>query len=131
MPRANNTKRVLVLIVAAVVGLIVLGGLVTLAILSPQLSKLLTFYLDEYPVFILQLLGLTLAGLLAVYISQIIRNQDWFDKYGAALEMGKVQARIGKSNEKAGDSTAVAIQYTGTTLFIALVVLSFFLMHGS
>lgn len=86
-------------------------------------------FASESAQFGLQALILTLFALLVVWVSQAIRNVEWFDRRGAAREMGKVQKRAGTETERPGDAVALAIQYGSTTLFIAIVVLAYFLIH--
>ena len=76
-----------------------------------------------------QVLMILAVALMAVYISQLIRSFKWFDRRGAAREMEIVQGRIGTSKEKANDAPAVAFQYLATTILIAVVLLSFFLVQ--
>lgn len=70
-----------------------------------------------------------LIALVIMYGSQIVRNREWFDKNGAAREMGDIRARQGTDKERQGDPVAIAIQYAASTFLLAIILLSFFLMH--
>ena len=86
-------------------------------------------YIWQLPVFTLQAAGIMSVALLLMYLSQWVRRWHWFDRDGAAVEMGKVRKRVGdQGKELASDAMAVAIQYTGNTIFLAAIVHSFFLM---
>lgn len=91
-------------------------------------AEILTF-LRETIIFSFELFVITAIGLVIVWLSQRVRNTDMYDSNGAAQELDKVRNRIGKSNEKDGDSLAVGIQYASTTIFLAVVIAAKFLMH--
>ena len=69
-------------------------------------------------------------ALTIVYLSQRVRNSDWFDRNGAAQEMGTIRDRVGTEDEAEGDNIACGLQYLGTTLFVAIVALSFFIVQS-
>ena len=108
---------------------IVAAGLLALSVLGSKWSEVVAFYTVEGPAFAIMSLGVVTIALLIVFISQWVRNRPWFDRYGAAVEMGTVQRRIGTNREKPNDAIAVGIQYSGTSLLIATIVLGFFLIH--
>jgi len=111
-----------------VIALAFLGGMIFGGVRGGGHITLVQFA-SESAQFGLQALILTLFALLVVWVSQAIRNIEWFDRRGAAREMVKVQKRAGTETEQPGDAVALAVQYGSTTLFIAIVVLAYFLIH--
>lgn len=86
-------------------------------------------FIKELAHFSVRILLLSALSLLIVYLTQLIRNTEFFDKNGAAIELGTIRTRIGTDQEAEGDSIAVAIQYAATTILMAAIISSFFLMH--
>ena len=70
-------------------------------------------------------------ALALVWGTQAVRALPWFDMNGAGEELAAVRKRVGvDGEEKESDGLACAIQYFGTTILIAIVLLAFFLMHA-
>ena len=110
-----------------VVGLIVLGFVAWVA-LDNGAMKIWSFFVDLC-IFMVQALMITACALSLQWCSQVVRSNAIFDINGAGIEMKKVQDRMGQDNEKENDGIACSIKYTGWTLFSAIVLLAFFLMH--
>ena len=94
------------------------------------MAELQQFYGADFWVFAAKLFGLLVLGLMAVYFMQFYRNKEWFDRNGAATEMRSIRERHGTEEEWQGDAQAIAIQYGAVTLFLAIVILSFFIAHS-
>ena len=92
-------------------------------------GSLISFF-AKLPIFTVQIIGILAVALLAVFISQAVRNLPRFDVNGAANQMAKCRLRMGTDLEKPGDPIACGLQYFGTTILLAIVLLSFFLIHG-
>ena len=117
----------------ALIGVIVLaflGGMIWGGVRNGGEVTIIQFA-EESALFGLQAMILTLFALAVVYVSQLIRSMEWFDKRGASREMKKVQDRAGTEHEKPGDSIALGIQVAGTTLLIGMVLLAYFLIHDT
>ena len=73
-------------------------------------------------------------ALALVWGTQAVRALPWFDMNGAGEEMALIRKRVGMSadtdTEMPNDAIACAIQYSGTTILIAIVLLAFFLMYS-
>lgn len=121
-----NLKQLIGMVVAAAL----IASMAWLAGASAESARLLRFWVHDFPVFAMMVPGILLIALSVVYISQFIRNQVWYDRNGAAREMGTLQKRIGTQKEKPYDGIAMAIQYSGTTLLIGLVAHAIFSIHG-
>lgn len=108
--------------------LMFIGGMIFGGLREGGHFKLIAFAQDSAN-FGLQAIVIVLFSLGVVYLSQLIRTWKWFDRRGSAREMKTIQDRAGTENEKSGDPIALAIQYSGTTLLIATVLLAYFLIH--
>lgn len=134
MTRQKKTRDALdaplwVKIVGGIVAGIFVLGLLTAGLISDGFSALWNF-IGDLGTFFLQALIVMLMALALVVLVQWLRNQSFTDRDGAAQEMAIVRSRIGTANEEPGDQTAVAIQYVGTTIFLAVVILSYFMFHS-
>jgi len=89
-------------------------------------SGLLVFVV-ALPVFLLQVILLAAAGAFVNWLLAWVRAQGWYDKHGAAQELGIIRARIGTPQEKEGDGNAAGRQFLASTVLIATVILAFFL----
>ena len=76
-------------------------------------------------------------ALALVWGTQAVRALPWFDMNGAGEELAVIRKRVlseyGDADvdaEQPGDAIACAIQYTGTTILIGIVLLAFFLMYA-
>jgi len=68
-------------------------------------------------------------GLLLVFLTNLVRNMEWFDNHGPGVELGKVRDRIGiPEKEQPGDNIAAAIQWASGSLIIAAVYIAFFMV---
>ena len=106
----------------------ILLGILIVGVWGDRLAEVIDFLFDA-ATFGVQCAIIRVIGLTIMYGSQIVRNQEWFDKNGAAVEMGKVRSRQGGSDERQSDPIAIAIQYAASTFLLAVILLSFFLMH--
>lgn len=81
--------------------------------------------------FLIQIFGfLVPVALVVVWLCEFVRSRRWFDRWGPVRELQNVWARIGTVDEKPNDSTAAAIYRTGTTILIAVVILSGFIARS-
>ena len=77
----------------------------------------------------LMVLIVVIETLAAIYLYQVVRSREWFDKRGSAKELEKVQARVRSGREKPGDSVALAIQYGSITIFAAVLGYALLTLH--
>lgn len=88
----------------------------------------IVYFIRQSAVFSLQCGVITLIALMIVYLSQCVRNTSWFDSKGAAEELSRVRDRLMTPNEMPNDALAASIQYGTTTLFVGMIILSFFIV---
>ena len=106
------------------------GGLLIGTIQTGGEDKLFGWFVKLLPFALSSFILLGIA-LLLVFCTQWVRNKVWYDQNGAGVEMGVIRDRIGTDEERPNDTVAASIQYSGTTIFIGLVVLTYFLaIHG-
>ena len=114
-------------------GMLALACIVLAAIIVTGLyfgaPKILSFLIAS-SVFAVQVIIIIAIALMAVYISQAVRNMEWFDRNGAGTEMSAIRKRTDTTEERTGDALAVAVQYAASTILLAIILLSFFLMHS-
>lgn len=108
--------------------LIVIIAILVMGLWGDRISEVVDFIFDA-ATFAVEAAVILFVGLILMYGSQQVRNREWFDKNGAAREMGDVRARQGSPKERDGDPVAIAIQYAASTFLLAIILLSFFLMH--
>ena len=118
-------------VAAFVLGMLLYGLLFGGAFYRDRADGSLASFFGEILVFAVMVHGILAVGLLAVWVSQWVRNRKRFDSNGAAVEMGTIRGRVGTKDEIPGDNTACAIQYAGTTLLLAAVLFGFFMIHGA
>ena len=111
-------------------GLIAVGILAVIAWLAFDngAARIWTFFV-EFCIFMVQAVMLVVGALALQYGAMWVRAQAWFDKNGAGAELGKVEARVGTPKERDSDAVALAVKYTGWTLFTAVLLLANFLLH--
>lgn len=116
--------------------IIILAGIVWLGLSgdgAPGNEKSAVAEFIEFAVhkalFAVQMLVAIGLGLALVYATNWVRAHKWFDRHGAASEMGVIRKRINEGTGSHGDSIACAIQYAGNTLLIAAVVFGFILIQ--
>ena len=82
-------------------------------------AKLVAF-LADLPVFVVQIIALTILLLPFEWALKWLVSREWYDKGGAAVEMGTVRGRIGTEEERVNDPIACAIQLGAVWLFRAI-----------
>ena len=87
-------------------------------------------FIDELSTFTIQAILVVSVALLMVYTTNLVRSMEWYDKHGAGTELAKVRDRVGTGDEKPGDPMACGLQYMASSILIAVMILSFFLIHG-
>ena len=117
-------------VILGILGVLAIAGVIGWYGMSGGGHKELAGFPAELARFSLQAISMALVSLVVVYVTQLVRNMRWFDSKGAARELSKVRDRIDTEDECSNDAIAAAIQYTGTTILIAAVILAFFLMHS-
>lgn len=88
-------------------------------------------FIDELATFTLQALLVVSVSMALVYFTAAIRSCEWFDKNGAGTEMADIRDRVGTPKEKEGDNKACGLQYLSSTILIAIMIISFFMIHGA
>ena len=111
------------------IGVLIFATIVYITFKHDGWVKILQFVVESC-VFLFQCVVITGIALFVVWLSQGVRSMSWFDKHGAGEEMDIIRRRSGGANAQVGDAIAVAIQYAGTTILVAVVLLGFFLIHG-
>ena len=110
-------------------GLAILVAMVGIGAAPDKGAGLLGFFLEALGFFGQILIIITLV-LIVNYFVQFFRTRQWYDRFGAARELLHIQGRIGTSKEKLGDNTAMGYQFLANTVLLAVMVLSFFLLHS-
>ena len=87
-------------------------------------------FIKELSTFIIQAVLVIGAALLMVFIANYIRSREWYDAHGAGTELSKVRNRMSTNDEQPGDARACAVQFLASSILIAVMILSFFLIHG-
>ena len=92
-------------------------------------AKVMQFIKDS-SVFFIHANIILLMALVLLYVSQFIVNREWYDKFGAAIEMCKIFKRVDVEGvEKPYDGIATGLAYLGNRLLMALFYLTLFMMH--
>ena len=117
-------------VIGALVGLAAAAVIAFLVIAGGGLGAIIQFVFED-AVFAVQCLFALLIALGLVWVCQWIRNCEWFDRRGAAIEMNLVCSRIDTPQEQPLDALAAAIKYAAITVLIAAIVVAFILSHGS
>ena len=91
----------------------------------------LAVFIFGLPTFAIQVLALVLVTLAIDFVASEVRNMEWFDRNGAARELGIIRTRIGTDKEQIGDNQSCSRQYLARNLLIAVVILGFFLSRSS
>ena len=120
--KTGYSAKVLILIAIA-------AGVVVAGLWGEGWVKFIGFFFESMG-FALQCTLIVGVALFVVWLSQLVRSMDKFDKHGAAKEMDTVRKRVGTDDEQPNDAIATAIQYGSTTILVAFVLLSFFMIHG-
>lgn len=94
-----------------------------------HLKSLKAFFII-LPLFALQIIMLIKVALFGNYIVLYIRSRKWYDEHGPVNQLKSIQDRIGTKDEKPHDAVAMAIQFAGNSLLIAVMLLCFFLMRS-
>lgn len=87
-------------------------------------------YIADLAQFGIQAIGFSFLALFLVFLTNLIRNLEWFDRHGPGVELDRVRDRVGTPDERPGDNTSCAMQWVSGTILIAVLYLSFFMVIG-
>ena len=110
--------------------LILASAVIVYALFADRADERMGTFAEDLALFTVQAILITATGLAATYVAQAVRASQWYDRNGAGTEIATIRDRIDTENEQPMDGIAVAVQYAATTVFLATILLAFFLMHA-